>query len=91
MRRGWCGKNRDLKARSTGRSSPVVMPTSSSSEATEVPSLQSDTEPRAARRATLVNTPGLRSSSPFGERTSDGVDGGKRKWVPTPDGTGGAL
>lgn len=41
------------------------------------------------RRPTLLNIPGLRSSS-VDERTSDGVEGGKRKWVP-PDGTGGAL
>lgn len=62
---------------------------SSSSELVEVPSLQSLTDPRAMRRATLLNMPGLRSSS-LDERTSDGVEGGKRKWVP-PLGTGGAL
>lgn len=66
------------------------MPVSSSSELVEVPSLQSETEPRAMRRGTALKTPGLRSSS-LGERTSEGVDGGKRKWVLTPDGTGGAL
>lgn len=67
-----------------------VLP-SSISELTEVPSLQSLTEPRAILRATELNIPlGLRRSS-FGERTSEGVDGGKRKWVPAPVGTGGAL
>lgn len=41
------------------------------------------------RRATLLNRPGLRSSS-LEESTSDGVEGGKRKWLP-PVGAGGAL
>ncbi len=86
-RRGW---SRFLKARSAERSSPGAMPVSSSSELVEVPSLQSETEPRAMRRGTALKTPGLRSSS-LGERMSDGVDGGKRKWVLIPDGIGGAL
>lgn len=55
-----------------------VLP-SSISELTDVPSLQSLTDPRAILRATELNTPlGLRRSS-LGERTSEGVDGGKRK------------
>lgn len=60
-------------------SSPAPVLPSSISELTEVPSLQSLTEPRAIRRATVLNMPpGLRRSS-FGERTSEGVEGGKRK------------
>lgn len=60
-------------------SSPAPVLPSSISELTEVPSLQSLTEPRAILRATELNMPpGLRSSS-LGESTSEGVEGGKRK------------
>ena len=73
------------------RSSATPPLPSSISELTEVPSLQSLTEPRAMRRATAPNTPpGLRSSS-LGDSTSDGVEGGKRKCEPALVGTGGAL
>ncbi|TNN81713.1 hypothetical protein EYF80_008159 [Liparis tanakae] len=61
-----------------------LSPILSRPDLTEVPSLQSLTEPRAMRRATELNMPpGLRRSS-LGERTSEGVEGGKRKWLPAP-------